>query len=100
MKREEQIKEYISTFIEQYAESVDCHPEEIEHFGFFIRMGINWAERHPKGEVDWHQVRRQAAIAAMQGMCASKSFFLLTNECVPQIAVKYADALVKELKGE
>lgn len=49
--------------------------------------------------IDWQQVRIQAAIAAMQGMCASKSFFSLTNECIPQIAVKYADALVKELKG-
>ena len=49
-------------------------------------------------KVDWQQVRIQAAIAAMQGMCASKSFFSLTNECIPKIAVKYADALVKELK--
>lgn len=100
MTREEQIKEYISTFIEQYAESVDCHPKEVEHLGNFIRVGINWADRHPKDEVNWRQVRIQAAIAAMQGMCASKSFFSLTNECIPQIAVKYADALVKELKGE
>ena len=51
-------------------------------------------------KVDWQKVRIQAAIAAMQGMCASKSFFSLTNECIPKIAVKYADALVKELKGE
>lgn len=49
--------------------------------------------------IDWQQVRIQASIAAMQGMCASKSFFSLTNECIQQIAVKYADTLVKELKG-
>ena len=73
--RDEQIKQYISTFIEQYAESVDCHPKEVEHLGNFIRVGINWADRHPKDEVNWRQVRIQAAIAAMQGMCASKSFF-------------------------
>ena len=63
----------------------------------FFMDGVRWADENRP--VDWQQVRIQAAIAAMQGMCASKSFFSLANECIPQIAVKYADALVKELKG-
>lgn len=99
MTREEQIKEYISTFIEQYAESVDCHPKEVEHFGNFIRVGINWADRHPKDEVNWQQVRIQAAIAAMQGILANQSSVVVRDEVVIRESVSLADALVKELKG-
>jgi hypothetical protein len=110
MKREEQIKEYISTFIEQYAESVDCHPKEVEHFGNFIRIGINWADRHPKDEVNWQQVRIQASIAAMQGVLSNPDYVrsvehIVKNteqlrERVATISTEQADALVKELKGE
>ena len=110
MNREEQIKEYISTFIEQYAESVDCHPKEVEHIGNFIRVGINWADRHPKDEVNWQQVRIQASIAAMQGILGDYEYVQEINYSVPDaesmresvaiLSVLYADALVKELKGE
>ena len=108
MTREEQIKEYISTYIEQYAESVDCHPKEVEHFGNFIRIGINWADRHPKDEVNWQQVRMQAAIAAMQGLCNSchdnciREIMERTDErrslTISHLSIVLADALVKELK--
>ena len=110
MTREEQIKEYISTFIEQYAESVDCHPKEVEHLGNFIRVGINWADRHPKDEINWQQVRIQAAIAAMQGILSNETrhseaveAFSYEGAIWESIAIdsaEYADALVKELKGE
>ena len=100
MTREEQIKEYISTYIEQYAESAGCHPEEIEHFGFFIRMGINWADRHPKDEVNWPQVRIQAAIAAMQGLLSNEKQVHVKVGEAAYMSVLYSDALVKELKGE
>ena len=110
MTREEQIKEYISTFIEQYAESVDCHPKEVEHIGNFIRVGINWADRHPKDEVNWRQVRIQASIAAMQGLCNSchdnciREIMRRTDErrslTISHLSIVLADALVKELKGE
>lgn len=110
MTREEQIKEYISTYIEQYAESVDCNPKEVEHLGNFIRVGINWADRHPKDEVNWQQVRIQAAIAAMQGITSNPYFtqeFDRISKTVEQIreraaiiSVEFAEALVKELKGE
>ena len=100
MTREEQIKKYISTFIEQYAESVDCHPKEVEHFGNFIRVGINWADRHPKDEVNWQQVRIQASIAAMQGMCSNEKYNHFMWKDIAKSSVGYADALVKELKGE
>ena len=86
MKREEQI--------EKEANRVSWDSGEYHSF----IEGAEWADENRP--VDWQQVRIQAAIAAMQGMCASKSFFSLTNECIPKIAVKYADALVKELKGE
>ena len=116
MTREEQIKKYISTYIEQYAESVDCNPKEVEHLGNFIRVGINWADRHPKDEINWQQVRIQAAIAAMQAILSSKTMMEVVNEtvkigelhgkevsadsAVSNISVGFANALVKELKGE
>lgn len=100
MTREEQIKEYISTFIEQYAESVDCHPKEVEHIGKFIRVGINWADRHPKDEVNWQQVRIQASIAAMQGLLSNEKQVHIKVSEAAYMSVLYSDALVKELKGE
>lgn len=110
MTREEQIKEYISTYIEQYAESVDCNPKEVEHLGNFIRVGINWADGHPKDEVNWQQVRIQASIAAMQGVLSNPDYVRSVEhiaknteqfrESVATISTEQADALVKELKGE
>lgn len=75
--------------------------DKYDDYGNPIEVPFNDVEllKEPLNTIDWQQVRIQSAIAAMQGMCASKSFFSLTNECIPQIAVKYADSLVKELKG-
>lgn len=50
--------------------------------------------------IDWQQVRIQASIAAMQSLRSNTGY----NQCTPiEIAkfyITYADALVKELKGE
>ena len=51
---------------------------------------------------DWQQVRIQAAIAAMKGLVSNPDDFT-TNQSPSGIAKKsvmFADALVKELKGE
>ena len=60
--------------------------------------------------IDWQQVRIQAAIAAMQGITSNPYFmqeFDRISKTVEQIrkraaiiSVEFADALVKELKGE
>lgn len=47
--------------------------------------------------IDWQQVRIQAAIAAMQGILSNPSSI---SADVIQESAKFADALVKELKGE
>lgn len=49
--------------------------------------------------IDWEQVRIQAAIAAMQGVFASKDIDLYRDDVV-KIAVIYADSLIEELKIE
>ena len=65
---------------------------------------------------NWEQVRIQVAIAAMQGILASKTMMEIIDETVrigekkgkevsadsaaAKISVGFADALVKELKGE
>ena len=55
-----------------------------------------------KDKVDWQQIRIQAAIAAMKGLISNPDDFT-TNQSPSGIAKKsvmFADALVKELKGE
>ena len=59
--------------------------------------GVMWADEHRP--VDWQQVRIQAAIAAMQGLLAC-SEIEGTYESFARDSARYADALVKELKGE
>ena len=59
---------------------------------------------------DWQQVRIQAAIAAMQGFCNSCHDSVIReiqetsdkerSNVISFLAVRIADALVKELKGE
>ena len=81
-----------------------------------IKQGVNFADKNPIDRTDWQQVRIQAAIAAMQGILASKTMMKIVDEtvrigelngkevsadsAVAKISVGFADALVKELKGE
>ena len=50
--------------------------------------------------IDWQQVRIQSSIAAMQALRSNTGY----NQCTPaeiaKFSITYADALVKELKGE
>lgn len=50
--------------------------------------------------IDWQQVRIQASISAMQALRSNTGY----NQCTPieiaNFSVTYADALVKEMKGE
>ena len=49
-------------------------------------------------EIYWQNVRERAAIAAMQGMLSNPSICLVHGDTFPKVAVKYADALIEELK--
>ena len=70
--------------------------------------GVRWADDNRP--VDWQQVRIRASIAAMQGITSNPYFtqeFDRISKTVEQvreraaiISVEFADALVKELKGE
>ena len=57
-------------------------------------------KKHPKETNNWEQVRIQASIAAMQGICASPVNVIRNEKSLAEVSVKFADALVKELKGE
>ena len=53
--------------------------------------------------IDWEQVRIDAAISAMQGVLESGKLGMVLEaapEVVARQAVKLADALIEELKGE
>lgn len=56
----------------------------------------------PNDDIDWDKVRVSAAISAMNGLLASdrnKQLNWDRDWCVEQ-SVKYADALIEELKKE
>lgn len=49
-------------------------------------------------ENHWRDVRERAAIAAMQGMLSNPAMCLADGDTYPKVAVRYADALIEELK--
>ena len=67
-------------------------------------------KKHSKEASNWEQVRIQAAIAAMQGFCnvchdsvirgIQENSDKERSNVISFLAVRMADALVKELKGE
>ena len=67
----------------------------------FIKIGssdVHTANIHFTTEEEryWKQVRVQAAIAALGGLCANFDFYPPTN--VTELAIQQADKLVEELK--
>ena len=55
-------------------------------------------KKHPKETTNWEQVRIQAAIAAMQGICASPVNVARNEISLAEASVKIADTLVEVLK--
>lgn len=51
-------------------------------------------------EKHWQEVRERAAIAAMQAMLSNYKITPDLLEIIPENAIVFADALVKQLKGE
>lgn len=50
--------------------------------------------------IDWRQIRIQSAIAVMRELCVQPEYNSLSENVVAAYSVRYADALVKKLKGE
>jgi hypothetical protein len=55
-------------------------------------------KKHPVETENWNQVRIQAAIAAMQGICASPVNVVRNETTLAEESVKIADKLVEALK--
>lgn len=53
-----------------------------------------------KEEKHWQDVREKSAIAALQGMLSNSCKYIVDTKHTAEIAIAYADALVKQLKGE
>ena len=51
-----------------------------------------------KAQDEWQCVRIQASIAAMQGMLSNSGLYLKEGDTFPNLAVRYADALIEVLK--
>lgn len=56
-------------------------------------------KKHPKETNNWEQVRIQAAIAAMQGICASPVNVVRNETALAEVSVKIAEKLVEALKN-
>lgn len=99
MTREEQIKEAAL----KECSSLDIPDKEVRFkgvnsaYGLGFCEGAMWADTNPY--INWQQVRIQAAIAAMQGMCSNEKYNHFMWKDIAKSSVGYADALVKELKG-
>lgn len=53
-----------------------------------------------ENNIDWEQVRIQAAIAAMQNLCGCERYWSYPEKVIAKYSVKQADALIEELKKE
>lgn len=106
MTREEQINKSCNDLLK------GAGIDELERLklGLWYKMGAKFADDNPKEGVNWQQVRIQAAIADMQGFCnvchdsvireIQENSDKERSNVISFLAVRMADALVKELKGE
>lgn len=98
MTREEQIKKVWESGFKNVVESLDTERTKEDVACMFFELGCRWADE--SRNVDWQQVRIQAAIAAMRELCVRPEYNSMSENVVAAYSVRYADALVKELKGE
>lgn len=66
---------------------------------YFDRYYDVFLKRRPKETNNWEQVRIQAAIAAMQGICASPVNAVRNEISLAEVSVKIAEKLVEALKN-
>ena len=109
MTRNEQIETIARSL---YNPTIDAERGKINAF----IEGAKWSDRNPAAKefkiasesyhrsklVDWQQVRIQAAIAVMKGLISNPDDFttIQSPSGIAKKSILFADALVKELKGE
>ena len=106
MTREEEINKAVEDLLDEAEIDILNRPL----LRMWYKLGVNFADKNPIDRTDWQQVRIQAAIAAMQGFCNSCHDSVIReiqenadkerSNVISFLAVRIADALVKELKGE
>ena len=106
MTREEQTNKAVEDLLDEA--EIDILERPL--LRMWYKLGVNFADKNPIDRTDWQQVRIQAAIAAMQGFCnichdsvireIQGSSDKERSNVISFLAVRMADALVKELKGE
>ena len=96
MTREEQTDKAVENLLDEAEIDILDRPL----LKMWYKLGVNFADKNPIDRTDWRQVRIQAAIAAMQGMCSNEKYNHFMWKDIAKSSVGYADALVKALKGE
>lgn len=66
---------------------------------YFDRSYDVFLKKRPKETNNWEQVRIQAAIAAMQGICASPVSAVRNKTILAEVSVNIAEKLVEALKN-
>lgn len=95
MTREEQVNKAVEDLLDEV--EVDINDRAM--LRMWYKLGVNFADKNPIDRTDWQQVRIQAAIAAMQGICANEEAFeSMENSLIVRNSVELSDLLVDQLK--
>lgn len=73
--------------------------DEPNHVDWLVNPEVVFEQQQEPTSDHWQDVRERAAIAAMQGLIFSK-FDYFSEIKISEEAIKYADELVRKLKGE
>lgn len=71
MTREEQVNKAVEDLLNEAEIDILDRPL----LRMWYKLGVNFADKNPIDRTDWQQVRIQAAIAAMQGICENEEAF-------------------------
>lgn len=95
MTREEQVNKAVEDLLNEAEIDILDRPL----LRMWYKLGVNFADKNPIDRTDWQQVRIQAAIAAMQGICANEEAFeSMENSLIVRNSVELSDLLVDQLK--
>lgn len=99
MTREEEIEKAWESDFKNIIESIDSERTKDDVASMFFELGCRWSDENKS--VDWQQVRIQAAIAVMQGICSNDEVFVnMENSLIVRHSLDLSELLVSKLKGE
>lgn len=81
MTREEQTDKAVENLLDEAEIDILDRPL----LKMWYKLGVNFADKNPIDRTDWRQVRIQAAIAAMQGMCSNENIIISCGKILQRV---------------